>query len=109
MAWSKESRHARGYGSAWTKLRETIIRRDFGLCQACKREGRLNPYRKGEGFAVDHIIPKAQGGTDDPANLETLCKQHHDSKTEREAAEAQGRTVKRRLAFDASGFPVWPE
>ncbi len=27
------SRHARGYGSAWTKLRELVLKRDGGLCQ----------------------------------------------------------------------------
>ena len=104
MAWSKESRHTRGYGSAWTKLRETIIKRDFGLCQQCKREGRLNPYRKGQGFAVDHIIPKAQGGTDEPSNVELICPEHHARKTEREAAEAQGR--KWRPTIGEDGWPL---
>lgn len=104
MAWAKTSRHERGYGSHWTKLREVIIARDYGLCQQCKREGRLNPYRKGEGFAVDHIIPKAKGGTDDWDNLETLCKEHHDRKTEREAAEAQGHKIRPTIGLD--GWPI---
>ena len=104
MAWSKESRHVRGYGSAWTKLREVIIARDFGLCQQCKREGRLNPYRKGQGFAVDHIIAKAAGGTDEPGNLELKCGPCHLAKTEREAANAQGRTVKPTIGLD--GWPT---
>lgn len=104
MAWDKTSRHARGYGSVWVKLRETIIARDMGLCQPCKRKGKLTPYRKGEGFAVDHITPKANGGTDDPANLELTCEPCHTTKTEREAAEAQGRKVK--PTFGADGWPV---
>ena len=104
MAWSKESRHVRGYGSAWTKLREVIIKRDYGLCQQCKREGRLNPYRKGQGFAVDHVVPKSLGGTDEPGNLMLLCQSHHSSKTEREAADAQGRTVRPTIGLD--GWPV---
>ena len=104
MAWSTESRHTRGYGSTWTKLRETIIKRDFGLCQACKREGRLNPYRKGQGFAVDHIIAKAAGGTDEPGNLELKCGPCHLAKTEREAADAQGRTVRPTIGLDG-----WPK
>ena len=104
MAWCKESRHVRGYGSAWTKLRETIIARDMGLCQQCKREGRLNPYRKGQGFAVDHIVAKAAGGTDEPGNLELKCGSCHLAKTEREAASAQGRTVKPTIGLDG-----WPK
>ena len=104
MAWSKESRHARGYGSAWTKLRETIIKRDYGLCQQCKREGMLNPYRKGQGFAVDHIIPKAVGGTDEPGNLMLICPEHHLQKSLDEAVAARGGTVRRRIAED--GWPV---
>jgi 5-methylcytosine-specific restriction protein A len=104
MAWSTESRHTRGYGAAWVRLRETIIQRDFGLCQACKREGRLNPYRKGQGFAVDHIVPKAAGGTDEPGNLELKCGPCHSAKTEREAADAQGRTIKPTIGLD--GWPT---
>ena len=104
MAWSKESRQSRGYGAAWDKLRQVIIKRDFGLCQACKREGRLNPYRKGQGFAVDHIVAKAAGGTDEPGNLELKCGPCHLAKTEREAASAQGRTVKPTIGLDG-----WPK
>lgn len=104
MAWSKGSRHSRGYGSAWVKLRETIIAHDFGLCQACKCKGRLNPYRKGQWFAVDHVVPKAAGGADEPGNLQLRCPEHHAAKTEREAAEAQGRTVLPTIGLDG-----WPK
>lgn len=104
MAWSTESRHSRGYGAAWDKIRQVIITRDKGLCQACLREGRLNPYRKGQGFAVDHIIPKAKGGTDEAGNLMLICREHHARKTEREAAEAQGRRVRPTIGLD--GWPV---
>ncbi|MDM7498745.1 HNH endonuclease, partial [Escherichia coli] len=33
---------------------------------------------------VDHIIPKAHGGTDDDSNLESLCLECHRAKTARE-------------------------
>jgi 5-methylcytosine-specific restriction endonuclease McrA len=56
---------------------------------------------------VDHITPKAQGGTDDLSNLQSICDPCHAEKTAREAAEAQGRKPKRRLTFDAQGYPVW--
>lgn len=35
---------------------------------------------------VDHITPKASGGTDDPANLQGICKACHRAKTQDEAA-----------------------
>mgnify|MGYP000694615216 CR=1 FL=1 len=70
---------ARGYGWQWQQLRLTILRRDLYQCQACKLAGRITPARD-----VDHVINKAAGGTDDPGNLQALCKPCHDEKTERE-------------------------
>jgi 5-methylcytosine-specific restriction protein A len=73
------SRHARGYGAAWERLRKAILARDDGLCQPCKRQGRVTVARH-----VDHITPKARGGTDDPKNLEAICVECHRTKTARE-------------------------
>lgn len=70
----------RGYGWAWRKLRDRIMERDCGLCQTCKREGVIRM-----GSAVDHIVPKARGGTDDESNLECICEDHHRAKSAREA------------------------
>lgn len=72
----------RGYGWAWSKLRDQVLARDCGLCQPCQRRGRVTLAR-----AVDHIVNKAQGGTDNPANLQAICDQCHKAKT---AAEARG-------------------
>lgn len=83
-------------------MRAYILRRDSFLCQACLREGRAT-----EATHVDHIKPKAKGGTDDEGNLQALCRPCHDAKTTREAAEAQGREVKDRAKFDAAGRVVW--
>jgi len=79
------NRHAKGYGTAWDKLRETILRRDNGLCQACLAEGRVTPATH-----VDHIMPKAKGGTDDPANLQSMCATCHHAKTARERGQGGG-------------------
>jgi 5-methylcytosine-specific restriction protein A len=76
------NRHQRGYGSQWEKLRLIILRRDKGLCQECIRKGIAKA-----GSHVDHIKPKAQGGTDYHSNLEVLCISHHQAKT---ATERQG-------------------
>ncbi|EJH4501849.1 HNH endonuclease signature motif containing protein [Cronobacter sakazakii] len=74
-----QSAAQRGYGAEWRKVRNTVIKRDKGLCQTCKREGVIRP-----GSSVDHIIAKAHGGTDDPSNLECICSEHHKAKTARE-------------------------
>ena len=71
---------ARGYGWQWQQLRLRILQRDLYMCQACKRAGRITPARD-----VDHRINKAAGGTDDPDNLQSLCKPCHEAKTDLEA------------------------
>lgn len=78
------SRHERGYGSYWDKLRKIILARDKGLCQACLRGGRYRPAR-----VVDHIKPKFEGGTDAEGNLESLCQACSDLKTQAEAQRAR--------------------
>ncbi len=62
---------ARGYGAAWRRLRLVILHRD-PVCRACGRE----PANE-----VDHIVSKTNGGTDDPSNLQGLCKACHSRKT----------------------------
>lgn len=97
MAWPRTSRHARGYGTAWDKLRLRILNRDCHLCQQCKRAGRIQA-----GNHVDHIKPKAQGGSDDEGNLETLCRPCHEAKT---AAE-NGRPLRRQATIGLDGWPI---
>jgi len=95
--WHRTSRHDRGYGSAWEKIREQALERDRGLCQHCLAEGRSVPATQ-----VDHVIAKAKGGTDDLGNLQSLCRDHHEAKT---AAE-NGRAVKPKTRFGVDGWPV---
>jgi 5-methylcytosine-specific restriction protein A len=104
MTWDhgKRSRHARGYGAAWTKLRARILARDCHLCQTCAAAGRLSAAT-----AVDHIVPKAHGGTDDPSNLAAICAPCHREKTAAEAARAQGRKPRRRVEFGPDGRVIW--
>ncbi|MDR5802573.1 HNH endonuclease [Caballeronia sp. LZ001] len=70
------NRHARGYGSVWVKQRERILLRDGGLCQVCKRAGRVALAAE-----VDHRVPRSQGGTDDDENLQSICRKCHATKT----------------------------
>ena len=93
MAWSKASRQSRGYGAAWDKLRLRILKRDGHLCQCdqCKATGRATLADQ-----VDHIKPKAQGGTDDPANLRAVNSKCHARITQ----EQQGRTPRPQIGAD---------
>lgn len=67
-------------GSAGVKDRESIKRRDCGVCQLCGRLGKV----------VDHIVPLWAGGSDDESNKQLLCKACHDAKTSREAKQRAG-------------------
>lgn len=95
MAWSKLSRQERGYGAAWQRLRKEILIRDHHLCQPCMAKGR--PTQATE---VDHIKPKAKGGTDEPRNLRAICKDCHRDKT----IEDAGGKVRPAIGLD--GWPV---
>ena len=46
--WPTESRHKRGYGAEWDKLRLLVLRRDNGLCKCshCASEGRVTEKAK---------------------------------------------------------------
>ena len=83
VGWNKshqgKTTTERGLGWKWQKIRLRILKRDGELCQPCQRQGRIV-----EGREVDHIIPRAIGGTNDDANLQTICKACHLDKTQRE-------------------------
>lgn len=93
MAWPTTSRHARGYGTAWDKLRARILKRDNHLCQACLP-------RPTPATHVDHIKPKAKGGDDTEANLQSLCQPCHEAKSIRDAGG------KVRQAIGVDGWPI---
>ena len=79
-AHNQESRHQRGYGTRWYRLRAYILARDSGLCRVCGRPA----------SEVDHIVPKSRGGTDDEDNLQTICTACHAQKTAREGLAGVG-------------------
>ena len=94
--WANQSsRHARGYGYAWTKARDAALARDQYLCQPCLALGRYTQAR-----AVDHIIPKAKGGDDSPSNLQSICDPCHKAKTAKES----GKPLRPRIGID--GWPI---
>ena len=77
--WSKTSSSSRGYGHQWRKARKAALERDKGMCKPCKSIGVWRAATE-----VDHIINKAQGGTDELDNLQSICRQCHQSKTSSE-------------------------
>lgn len=77
----KISQHSRR-DRQWTEVdRPFILNRDEWICQLCGVELFDGP----EGNAtVDHIVPKAQGGTDDYSNLMAMCKSCNSSKQDKD-------------------------
>lgn len=92
-----KSRWGRGRGGRpWQRLRQRIFERDNYLCQKHLKNGRyvfveLHGPSERVGYC-DHDIA---GGPDTEDNLQTLCKECHDQKTQRESREAA--KVKKRL------------
>lgn len=104
--WGSKSRHERGYGYAWTKLRAQIMERDKGLCQVSLKKGLI--VRATE---VDHIVSKAearrlgwtQAQMDHPSNLQAISKQEHLIKTE---AEQGKKKQAPKPTIGADGWPI---
>ena len=102
---NRGTRHERGYGREWERLRAVVLKvnkqgRPTALCRLClERENRPTPATD-----CDHIIPKHKNGPDEIGNLQPLCRSCHDEKTQKEAAEAQGRKVKQTIGAD--GWPI---
>ena len=58
----------------WKRVRAMVIDNDYHRCQSCFR--RQCPKVK---LTVHHIIPRAEGGSEDLDNLITLCLDCHDA------------------------------
>lgn len=101
MGWQgkRGTRQERGYGAEYGRARAIAMSRDFHLCQPCKRAGRVTPATE-----CDHIIPMHKGGTNEATNLQGICRECHKEKTEREAAESQGRRTRPNIGSD--GWPL---
>lgn len=68
----------RSRGTAWRQLRASILQRDGWQCTHREPSGRRCTATTK--LHVDHITPRAAGGTDHPSNLTTLCEHHNLSK-----------------------------
>lgn len=98
MPWEGRSSASKRYGmsgSAWQKLRLTILKRDGYVCYVCHLPG---------ADEVDHIIPVGEGGArSDPANLGAIHSEPcHEEKSK---AEAQRAAARRRAAAHRERYP----
>ena len=64
----------------WRRLRAQVLREE-PLCRSCGAPA----------TDVDHIIPRAKGGTHHRANLQSLCRPCHRTKTQRDSAPVASR------------------
>ena len=88
----------RGYGWRWQRLRKRILARDQYLCVPCRKAGKYIPAE-----AVDHIKPKADGGTDDPENLRAICDPCHLAKS---MADQGKKPRRKRQTYGLDGWPT---
>jgi ATP adenylyltransferase len=65
-------------------LRWEVLRRAMGRCEACGISSRERALQ------VDHILPRAQGGTNDLWNLQALCSVCNVQKLDRDATDFHG-------------------
>jgi len=84
-------RTTRDASSGWEYSRKVVIERDDFTCQEC---GSVGGPEGDVQLHVDHIIPQVAGGSDDPENLQTVCRKchmsmHESTPRERKATEGE--------------------
>lgn len=77
--WQGSRRGKATAGAPWRRLRAEILERDDYRCYLCGQDGV---------DVVDHLVPVAEGGTDDPGNLGAICRRCHGKKTAAEGGRA---------------------
>jgi 5-methylcytosine-specific restriction protein A len=102
VAWAGASVN-RMRGSAWKALRVQVLG-DEPYCRKCIADGLAEPNRSD---ICDHIIPLAEGGTNERDNLAGLCHTCHNEKTLAESARSQGRREPQpKVKIGNDGWPV---
>lgn len=87
MAIGAQENYGQGRGGRpWRRKRAAVLKRDGYVCQCCQRGGRVTLATE-----VDHVVPRAEGGSDDETNLQAICAECHKAKTVAEAARGVGR------------------
>jgi len=78
-----------------------VLERDGYICR-CKHCRRADHSRVLVATEVDHVIPKAKGGTDALDNLQAINAQCH----RRKSCEDSGRTWLDQSEIGADGWPI---
>jgi ATP adenylyltransferase len=78
-------------------LRCNTFKRAAGRCELCGI-----PHEE-RALDVDHIVPRSEGGTDDPDNLQALCWRCNQDKGAGDATDFRG--VRERYATREPGCP----
>jgi 5-methylcytosine-specific restriction endonuclease McrA len=68
-----------GYGAAWRRLRLGILARDRYVCAYCGAPAN----------SVDHVVPRAAGGTDRPTNLVACCTSCNSARAAHQTAQSK--------------------
>ena len=100
MAWSRTSRHNRGYGAAHDRMRRHLMK-TVVLCEECRRQGKTTV-----GTIADHIVPLAKGGDASRSNYQLLCQSCSDAKT---AADKGVSPARRGRGIGRDGRPISPD
>lgn len=74
----------RGYGTAWRKTAAAAVARHRGLYGDWCPGWQVPPHAATD-LTADHRVPKSQGGTDEPWNLQVLCRSCNSRKRDRQA------------------------
>ena len=84
--WEKKPTETKRIGGRRRQaLRAALFAAD-PLCAECQRQGRVTLAAE-----RDHIVPLAEGGTEDASNTQGLCVPCHEKKSEAERQRAQRR------------------
>ena len=68
-------------GRRWTKRQlDIVFSNSRGCCRICGRRHRRSGHPRE--WTVDHIYPRAAGGTDDFANLAVTCRRCNGAKSD---------------------------
>ena len=62
-------------------IRKDVYQQSSYTCALCGLEGKGDTHEKRiKGFAIDHVVPHAAGGSSELENLQVLCRKCNSSK-----------------------------
>jgi hypothetical protein len=97
----------------WKKVRARVLAdaQAAGLqtCPICHVPLDFETGKKPNSAEVDHVVPYARGGTDDPSNLRVICRLDNQRRGAGPSAclGPPGRHPACQIQFDCSAAPAW--